>query len=157
MLLQGAERTVVVFMASLFCCIRLLLFLCGRVLKAAQDAISSSLLEVSIDSATGVLFNVTGPMDLGLAEVRGFAAEPPAVAQQERLGPSFVVANMRMCAPDSNSALPTCSIGWQYVDATAVTVDISPDFLSFGIMHHAQLLQRLLASMGCVASRPGQT
>ena len=39
-------------------------------LKAAQDAISSSLLEVSIDSATGVLFNVTGPMDLGLAEVR---------------------------------------------------------------------------------------
>jgi cell division GTPase FtsZ len=40
------------------------------VVKAAQDAISSSLLEVSIDSATGVLFNVTGPMDLGLAEVR---------------------------------------------------------------------------------------
>jgi hypothetical protein len=44
------------------------------VLKAAQDAISSSLLEVSIDSATGVLFNVTGPMDLGLAEVRGYEA-----------------------------------------------------------------------------------
>lgn len=41
-----------------------------RVLKAAQDAISSSLLEVSIDAATGVLFNVTGPLDLGLAEVR---------------------------------------------------------------------------------------
>jgi hypothetical protein len=41
-----------------------------RVLRAAQDAISSSLLEVSIDSATGVLFNVTGPLDLGLAEVR---------------------------------------------------------------------------------------
>lgn len=40
-----------------------------RVLRAAQDAISSSLLEVSIDSATGVLFNVTGPLDLGLAEV----------------------------------------------------------------------------------------
>lgn len=40
-----------------------------RVLKAAQDAISSSLLEVSIDAATGVLFNVTGPLDLGLAEV----------------------------------------------------------------------------------------
>lgn len=45
------------------------MFVVYRVLRAAQDAISSSLLEVSIDSATGVLFNVTGPLDLGLAEV----------------------------------------------------------------------------------------
>lgn len=57
-----------------------------RVLKAAQDAISSSLLEVSIDSATGVLFNVTGPMDLGLAEVRWGGCLLGCVRNLESLG-----------------------------------------------------------------------
>lgn len=68
-------------------------------LKAAQDAISSSLLEVSIDSATGVLFNVTGPMDLGLAEVRGCAAGTPAAATPLwRTCMCVTVANTLVCS-----------------------------------------------------------
>ncbi|GAC1397288.1 MAG: cell division protein FtsZ [Chloroflexota bacterium] len=41
----------------------------GRALKAAQKAIASPLLEMSIDGARGVLLNVTGGPDLSLYEV----------------------------------------------------------------------------------------
>ncbi|WP_025324304.1 cell division protein FtsZ [Deferrisoma camini] len=42
----------------------------NRAVMAAQDAISSPLLDnVSIEGARGVLINITGPSDLGLAEV----------------------------------------------------------------------------------------
>ncbi|HDN81034.1 MAG: cell division protein FtsZ [Chloroflexi bacterium] len=40
-----------------------------RAVKAVQAAISNQLLDVSIDGARGVLFNVTGGMDLSLHEV----------------------------------------------------------------------------------------
>jgi len=40
-----------------------------RALKAAQEAISSALLDVTIDGARGILFNVRGGMDLSLFEV----------------------------------------------------------------------------------------
>jgi cell division protein FtsZ len=41
----------------------------GRALSAARDAISSALLEASIEGARGLLLNVAGPSDLGLFEV----------------------------------------------------------------------------------------
>ncbi|MBP8251806.1 MAG: cell division protein FtsZ [Herpetosiphon sp.] len=41
----------------------------NRMIDAANMAISSPLLEISIDGAKGVLFNVTGGEDLGLLEV----------------------------------------------------------------------------------------
>jgi cell division protein FtsZ len=41
----------------------------NRAVEAARGAISSALLETSIDGATGILLNITGGPDLGLAEV----------------------------------------------------------------------------------------
>jgi cell division protein FtsZ len=41
----------------------------NRAAEAARAAISSPLLETTIDGATGVLLNITGGSDLGLAEV----------------------------------------------------------------------------------------
>jgi cell division protein FtsZ len=41
----------------------------NRAVDAARAAISSPLLETSLDGATGILLNITGGPDLGLAEV----------------------------------------------------------------------------------------
>jgi cell division protein FtsZ len=41
----------------------------NRAVEAARAAISSPLLETTIDGATGILLNITGGPDLGLAEV----------------------------------------------------------------------------------------
>jgi cell division protein FtsZ len=41
----------------------------NRMVTAVNEAIASPLLEVSIDGAKGVLFNVTGSEDLGILEV----------------------------------------------------------------------------------------
>jgi cell division protein FtsZ len=41
----------------------------GRAMSAARSAISSPLLEASIEGARGILLNVSGPSDLGLFEV----------------------------------------------------------------------------------------
>ena len=42
----------------------------GRAAQAAQQAIESPLIEVSIDGARGVLFNVTGGYDMSMAEIQ---------------------------------------------------------------------------------------
>ncbi|MGN6699377.1 MAG: cell division protein FtsZ, partial [Thermomicrobiales bacterium] len=41
----------------------------GRMVNAARMAIESPLLEISIEGATGVLYNVTGGLDLGMVEL----------------------------------------------------------------------------------------
>jgi cell division protein FtsZ len=41
----------------------------SRASEAARTAVSSPLLESSIEGATGILLNITGPADLGLFEV----------------------------------------------------------------------------------------
>ena len=41
----------------------------GRATAAANAAVSSPLLETTLDGATGVLLNITGPADVGLFEV----------------------------------------------------------------------------------------
>jgi cell division protein FtsZ len=45
-----------------------------RARRAAEDAISSGLLDVTIDGARGILFNITGGTDLSLFEVNEAAA-----------------------------------------------------------------------------------
>jgi cell division protein FtsZ len=46
-----------------------------RATDAARQAIASPLLEASIDGARGIVFNISGPADLGLREVRQAADE----------------------------------------------------------------------------------
>jgi cell division protein FtsZ len=46
-----------------------------RAADAARQAVTSPLLEASIDGARGILFNIAGPADLGLREVRAAAEE----------------------------------------------------------------------------------
>jgi len=41
----------------------------GRAVAAAENAIASPLLDITVDGATGVLFNVTGGMDMTLQEI----------------------------------------------------------------------------------------
>jgi len=56
----------------------------NRAVEAAENAIASPLLDITIDGATGVLFNVTGGMDMTLqeiheaAEVIGRTVDPSA-------------------------------------------------------------------------------
>jgi cell division protein FtsZ len=52
----------------------------GRATEAAKSAVSSPLLDSSIDGATGILLNVTGPSDMGLFEVNEAAEVVTAAA-----------------------------------------------------------------------------
>jgi cell division protein FtsZ len=52
----------------------------NRASEAAQKAVSSPLLDSSIDGATGILLNVTGPADMGLFEVNEAAEVVTAAA-----------------------------------------------------------------------------
>ena len=54
-----------------------------RAVEAARQAISSPLLEVDITGATGVIFNVTGPPDLGLQELNTAARAIAEVVDPE--------------------------------------------------------------------------
>jgi cell division protein FtsZ len=55
----------------------------GRAAAAAQTAISSPLLETSMDGARGVLMNITGGLDLGIHEVNEAAAVVQKAADPE--------------------------------------------------------------------------
>ena len=55
----------------------------GRAVAAARAAISSPLLESSIDRSQGVLLNISGPTSLGLMEVNEAAEVVHAVAHQD--------------------------------------------------------------------------
>src|SRR5439155_10371393 len=54
-----------------------------RAIDAARQAIASPLLESSIDGASGIVFNVSGPPDLRLSEVRLAADEIRARADPD--------------------------------------------------------------------------
>ena len=54
-----------------------------RAVDAAREAIASPLLEVDITGATGVLFNVTGPPNLGLQELNNAARSIAEVVDPE--------------------------------------------------------------------------
>jgi cell division protein FtsZ len=55
----------------------------GRAAEAARAAISSPLLEESVDGATGILLNITGGHDLGLFEVNEAAEIVSSAASDE--------------------------------------------------------------------------
>ncbi|HEU5004925.1 MAG TPA: cell division protein FtsZ [Candidatus Saccharimonadales bacterium] len=55
----------------------------NRAVEAAQQAISSPLLEVSIDGARGILFNVIGGMDMSMHEINTVAETITAAADSE--------------------------------------------------------------------------
>ncbi len=55
----------------------------GRALNAARKAISSPMLEASIEGARGILLNISGPRDLGLFEVNEAAQVVHGVAHPE--------------------------------------------------------------------------
>src|ERR1700710_738556 len=55
----------------------------GRALNAARGAISSPLLEASIEGARGILLSITGPSDLGLFEVNEAAEVIHGVAHPD--------------------------------------------------------------------------
>jgi len=54
----------------------------NRAAEAARSAVSSPLLEASIEGATGILLNVTGPSDIGLFEVNEAAEVVTGAADQ---------------------------------------------------------------------------
>jgi cell division protein FtsZ len=54
----------------------------NRAAEAARIAVSSPLLEASIEGATGILLNVTGPSDIGLFEVNEAAEVVTGAADQ---------------------------------------------------------------------------
>jgi cell division protein FtsZ len=54
----------------------------NRASEAARSAVSSPLLESSIEGATGILLNITGPTDLGLFEVNEAAEVVTSAADQ---------------------------------------------------------------------------
>jgi cell division protein FtsZ len=55
----------------------------NRAVAAAKSAISSPLLESSIDGARGILLNITGPSDLGLFEMNSAAEIIQGVAHPD--------------------------------------------------------------------------
>ena len=54
----------------------------NRAAEAARNAVSSPLLEASIEGATGVLLNITGGSDMGLFEVNEAAEVVTTAADQ---------------------------------------------------------------------------
>jgi cell division protein FtsZ len=54
----------------------------SRAAEAARNAVSSPLLEASIEGATGILLNITGGSDMGLFEVNEAAEVVTAAADQ---------------------------------------------------------------------------
>jgi cell division protein FtsZ len=54
----------------------------SRAAEAARTAVSSPLLEASIEGATGILLNITGPKDIGLFEVNEAAEVVTGAADQ---------------------------------------------------------------------------
>ncbi|MBI2285473.1 cell division protein FtsZ [Candidatus Saccharibacteria bacterium] len=55
----------------------------NRAIEAAQQAISSPLLEISIDGARGILFNVIGGLDMSMHEINTVAETITAAADAE--------------------------------------------------------------------------
>src|SRR4029077_5377494 len=54
----------------------------NRATEAARTAVSSPLLEASIEGATGILLNITGPADIGLFEGNEAAEVVTSAADQ---------------------------------------------------------------------------
>ena len=83
----------------------------GRAVEAARQAVASPLLEASIRGARGILFNVAGPPDLRLNEVRAAADEIRASADPE----ANVIFGASLSRPPGSAVLITLiatGLGW---------------------------------------------
>ncbi len=83
----------------------------NRAVDAAQQAISSRLLESSIDGATRVLLSIAGSKDLGIQEINDAAdlvATPSTPRRTSSSVPSWTSRSATRCAsPSSRPASPT--------------------------------------------------
>ena len=121
----------------------------NRAMEAARAAISSPLLETSLDGATGILLNITGGSDLGLAEADEAAqvvtasADPNAnvifgAVIDDAMGDHIRVTAIatgfggrprrRRVEPPAETAEPTERAPFQAPSVTDVEIDI-PSFL----------------------------
>jgi len=75
----------------------------NRAIDAARQAIASPLLEASIQGARGILFNISGPADLRLSEVRVAADEIRASADPD----ANVIFGASLTRPDGEDVLIT--------------------------------------------------
>ena len=89
----------------------------SRMVDAVNEAIASPLLEVSIDGARGVLFNVTGSEDLGIleiheaAEIVARAVDPEAnIKFGAVIDPNFPAGQVKitLIATGFDATRPTC-------------------------------------------------
>jgi cell division protein FtsZ len=89
----------------------------NRALDAARQAIASPLLEASIDGAHGILFNVSGPPDLQLREVRAAADEIRKSADPD----AYVIFGASFGRPAGDAVLITLiATGLQWPDGSEV-------------------------------------
>jgi cell division protein FtsZ len=72
----------------------------SRATEAAQAAVSSPLLEASIEGATGILLNVTGGPDIGLFEVNEAAEVVTGAADQNA---NVIFGRLRSPSPSSSA------------------------------------------------------
>ncbi len=91
----------------------------GRAAKAALMAIESPLLEVKIDGATGVLFNVVGGKNLGIQEI-----DEAAQVVRERISPdaNFIFgATIDMEIDDDAMEITVIATGFSDEDSQRIT------------------------------------
>jgi cell division protein FtsZ len=89
----------------------------NRALDAARQAIASPLLEASIKGARGILFNVSGPPDLQLGEVRAAAEEIRANVDPD----AYVIFGANFGRPADGEVLITLiATGLEWPEGTVV-------------------------------------
>jgi cell division protein FtsZ len=89
-----------------------------RALEAAKMAVDSPLLEVDIDGATGVLFNVTGGKDLKIHEI-----DQAASVIQQRISPdaNFIFgARIDPDMPDGEIEVTVLATGFSDIDSQRI-------------------------------------
>jgi cell division protein FtsZ len=113
----------------------------NRAVEAARQAIASPLLEVNIQGAQGILFNITGSSSLSLFEVTEAAEEIRAAADpeaniifgtsfNERLGDEVMITVIATGFDGSRKREPRAASASQNVDtSTSVRAPRERDFL----------------------------
>src|SRR6185369_12610449 len=119
----------------------------NRAVVAAQAAIASPLLEVSISGAQGILFNITGSSNLSLYEVTEAAEEIRAAADPEAniiFGTSF---NERMGEEISITVIATGFDGRRHGSAARGTTTAGSDATAKAPRDFLEELERQRSSL----------
>ena len=125
-----------------------------RVKKAAQQAISNPLLDVTIDGATGVLFNITGGSDLKLSEVHQAAEELQRVIHPDANIIFGMTTDLKM---ENEIKLTVIATGFENPETEVMTDSELKEMLmttmSDGAIDVPPFLRRLARSNGPSVSR----